>query len=170
MWIERAMTVMRWITRLSAYLGGGVLLVCVAVTVTDVVKRNFLGSSVLGAVELTQLCVMWAAFLTIPLGFAFGSHISVDVFVAMGSERVQTLLMAANMLVAALVMAGFLYWGGAQALHSLMTRELTLTLGLPVWLYWLPIVYGTALSVLAAAVSMLAALAGRHPGIAGRGA
>lgn len=138
------------LARGSAYAGALALLGCVAVTVVDVVKRNFLQSSVFGSVELVQLGVLWGAFLTIPLGFAFGSHISVDVFVGALKDGARRVIGALNMLASALVMLACLWWGGASALHAIATHEVTLTAGVPMWLYWLPLVFGTALSALAA--------------------
>ncbi len=161
--LERTALAIKAITRASAYAGAVALLGCVAVTVVDVVKRNFLGSSVFGAVEYVQLGIMWGAFLTIPLGFAHGDHIAVDVFVARTRDAVKTALRAFNMLLAVLVLAACLYWGGEQAMHALTTRDLTLTAGLPMWLFWLPVLYGIGLSALAALVVMAQALAALRP-------
>lgn len=171
MWSDRILGVVRSIARLSAYLGGVALLICVAITVIDVIMRNFFASSVLGSVELTQLCVMWAAFLTIPLGFAYGNHISVDVFVERAPRPVQRVMSTVNMLIAAIVLACYLYWGGAQALHAFMTREITLTLGIPISIYWLPIIFGTSLSLLSAlAATAHVVVRGTSPSAWGRDA
>ena len=150
MWLTNGLGALRTITKYSAYLGAVCLLICVAVTVSDVVLRNFFTASILGSVEITQLMIMWAAFLTIPLGFAHRTHISVDVFVRAASYKTQRRIAAVNMLFAALVMAGYFYWGGAQALHAFINNEITLTVGIPVWFYWAPILFGTGLSVICA--------------------
>ena len=160
MLLERLESGVRLVARGSAYGGALALVGCVAVTVLDVVLRNFFGTSVFGAVEYVQLGVMWAAFLTIPLGFAYGDHIAVDVFVTRAGDGTKRVLKATNMLVAALAMAACLWWGGAQALHALVTRDITLTAGIPLWLFWVPILFGMGLAVVAALVVALRAAAG----------
>jgi len=166
--LERVHGAVKALARWSAYGGAAALLACVAVTVVDVTMRNFLQSSVFGSVEIVQLGIMWAAFLTIPLGFARGDHIAVDVFVAQARTSVRDGLRAVHMLFTALAMAACLWWGGAQALHSLLMHEVTLTAGLPMWLYWVPILYGTALSVAAALINALQAASRLKPRHAAR--
>ncbi|MCB1394483.1 MAG: TRAP transporter small permease [Rhodobacter sp.] len=164
MLLEKLDRAMKRMTRLLAYGGAVALLGCVAVTVVDVTKRNFFASSVFGAVEWVQLGIIWAAFLTIPLGFAHGSHIAVDVFLARARLGVRRIVDVANMLAAFLALGACLWWGFEQARHSFATNELTLTAGLPLWLFWLPIMVGTALSALSALVVALIKLAGTTPG------
>lgn len=158
--LDRAM---KRATRLLAYGGATALLGCVAVTVVDVAKRNFLATSVFGAVEWVQLGIIWAAFLTIPLGFAHGSHIAVDVFVSRLRNGTRRFLGTINMLAAFLALFACLWWGFEQARHAFENNELTLTAGVPLWLFWLPILVGTALAALSALVAALIKLSGIDP-------
>lgn len=155
--LDRAM---KRTTRGLAYGGAAALLGCVAVTVVDVTLRNFFARSVFGAVEWVQLGVIWAAFLTIPLGFAHGSHIAVDVFVARARRHLRRGIDLVNLLAAVLALSACLWWGLEQARHALATSERTLTAGIPLWLFWLPILVGTGLSALSALAAILVKLAG----------
>jgi hypothetical protein len=50
-------------------------------------------------------------------------------------------------------MALYAWWGGQQALHQIAAGERTLTIGVPIFWYWLPLLYGTSLSVVCALVA-----------------
>lgn len=145
-WHNRALGQLRRVTHLSAYLGSTALLACVAITVSDVVLRNFFAGTIRGALEITQLCIMWAAFLTIPLGFAHGNHISVEVVLSALPRNIKGLMQGLFTLIGAAVLLAYLWWGGAQAVEAFERHELTSTIGIPIWLYWVPVLFGMALS------------------------
>lgn len=160
MWYVKLLGLLRAICRMSAYAGALVLLACVAMTVVNVVMRNFLASSILGSVELTELAVVWAAFLTIPLCFAYGTHISVDFVTTNLGDRVQLTLRAIGTIVAGAVMLGYAWWGGQQAIEQIRSGQSTTTLGLGMAWFWIPVVYGTVLSLVASVLAVVNIIAG----------
>lgn len=160
MWYVKSLEFLRKVCRYSAYAGALALLGCVAMTVVDVTMRNFFSSAILGSVELTQLLVMWSAFLTIPLCFAYANHISVDFFVMGLGEKAQSVLQAVGTVLAALVMAGYAWWAGEQAMLQITAGEKTLTLGIPIGWFWLPLIFGTVLSLVCAVAVFVNMFAG----------
>jgi TRAP-type C4-dicarboxylate transport system permease small subunit len=139
----------------SAFAAAFALLICVALTVVDIVLRNYFASGITGMVELTQLAVIWAAFLTIPLGFVLDDHISVDLLANALKPQLRLYLRVFAAFTGAVVMAVYAWWGGQQALHQIMSGERTLTIGVPIFWYWLPLIYGTWLSVACALVACI---------------
>lgn len=151
----------RRLAQWSAMLAAAILMVCVGLTVFDIVLRNWFASGLTGMVELTQLAVIWSAFLTIPFGFAYETHISVDLMERAIKPRLWHMLRTFAALAGAIVMALYAWWGSKQALHQIGAGERTLTLGVPIDLYWIPVIYGTVFSVVAAVTRFLSLFTGR---------
>ena len=66
---------------LSAALGSAAaiaLFAMMALTFADVFSRKFLGNSVNGAVELTELCMLVMIFTALPLASSAGEHVVFD--------------------------------------------------------------------------------------------
>lgn len=139
----------------SAYTGAAVLLLCAAVTVVDIVLRNFFASGVPGIVDLTQLAVIWGAFLTIPMGFAQGSHISVDLLTASFGPLSQRVVTASGLILGAIVMAGCAWWGWQQTAQQVGYGDRSMTIGIPILWFWLPLLFGCTLSILCVVAAVL---------------
>ena len=71
---------------LAALIGGGFLLVAVAVTSASVIRGVF-GRPILGDSEIVEMCLGVAVALFLPYGEMKGSHVIVDVFTARMPER-----------------------------------------------------------------------------------
>lgn len=142
------------IAGISSIAGAAIMLLCAALTVVDIVMRNFFHGGILGMVDLTQLAMMWGAFLTIPLGFADNSHISVDLL----ADRLSAPFAKAVNIVAALCAVFVLYfcirWGWAEAARQVGYGDSSMTIGIPVIWYWIPLIYGCSLSAVCALASM----------------
>lgn len=150
----------RKLAEISAMLAAAVLMICVSITVFDIIMRNYFQGGITGVVEITQLAVIWAAFLTIPLGFAYENHIYVDLVTGGLRPRVRQFLRGIAVIAGAVVMAFYAWYGGHQALQQIFSAERTLTLGIPLSLFWTPILYGTSFSVVCAVTAYLALLTG----------
>ena len=140
----------------SSIAGAAIMLLYAVLTGVDIVMRNFFHGGILGMVDLTQLAMVWAAALTIPLGFADNSHISVDLVAA---NLPAPLTKAVNIL-AALCAVFVLYfcirWGWAEAARQIGYGDSSMTIGIPVIWYWVPLIFGFALSAVCALTSMTA--------------
>lgn len=106
------------------------------------------GLGIVGVVDLVQLCVMTAAWLSIPWAFATGGHVTVDLLherlPAAAREGLGALAAGAACVFLAFALRFCL--GQAQAVASWGDRSATLQIPL-VW-YWSPLLFGLALSVL----------------------
>jgi TRAP-type C4-dicarboxylate transport system permease small subunit len=139
----------------SSFLGAAVMLACALLTVFDVILRNFFKSGLLGMVDLTQLAMVWAAFLTIPLAFATDSHIAVDIFVSRIGASVMRFLKLFAVVAAVFVLAFCVWWGWVEASRQIGYGDRSMTIGIPAIWYWIPLILGCSLSALCAVTSLI---------------
>ena len=140
---------------------GGVLLLMLAVAalIVDIATRKSIGFSILGMVDLNQLAQMACVFLVLPLAFLRESHVTVDFVTDRLPARARAAIEALSALLGAALLGAILWFSIGQALIQIRQGDVSQTLGIPMQWYWLPLVLGLALSVLA--VLLVAARAGR---------
>lgn len=147
------------VCRLGAYLGIGALTIAILIVVVDVVWRRIGDQALIGAVDLTQLCVMAAAFLSIPYAFARRAHVVVDLLASRlppgGRRALDALGAAASVALLALV----LHLGWGRAMEQFRYGDVSQDLAIPMIWYWGFVLVGMALSVLAALGQFLRRLA-----------
>lgn len=155
------------VTRWCAWTGMAFLLGAMAITAADIALRKIDGQGIFGAVDLVQLMIMGAAYLSIPHGFMTRSHVSVSVVVDHFSRRGAAL---SNVL-AAVLATGFMFaiawFGYEQAAMQAEYGDVSLTLGLPKTYYWTPLLVGSSLSAL---VCVHLALQAAFEAVSGRSA
>jgi TRAP-type C4-dicarboxylate transport system permease small subunit len=138
--------------RVFASVGVLMLVVTMLVTVADVVLRRTAQIAVAGTVDITQLFVMAAVFTAIPFAFFNDSHVVIE----LATERLRPRTVAVFKAVAALaalvfLAAAFRYgWDAAMQQHGYGDRSQTI--GIPILFYWIPLLAGFILSVVAAAL------------------
>ncbi|WP_415401521.1 TRAP transporter small permease [Tateyamaria sp. SN3-11] len=162
--------VVKWLSRMSAVIGGLVLLVLVVLTTLSIIGRElsklghamsdgWLGGLILasgideinGSYELTEAGVAFAIFAFFPVCQFYGNHATVDVFTSALPRRALAWLCAFWEIVLALVIVFIslrLYDG---MLRYLGNGETTLFLQFPVW-------WSYAASVGAAIIASLTAV------------
>lgn len=153
--IDRAARAVEGITRLAAYVGIGALLVAIGLVVVDVVWRRIGDQSLIGAVDLTQLCVMAAAFLSIPHAFSRGAHVVVDLFAAVFPAWLARCLDAAAAALSFALLALILYLSWGRAMEQMRYGDVSQDLAIPMIWYWGFVLVGCALSLLATLVAFL---------------
>jgi TRAP-type C4-dicarboxylate transport system permease small subunit len=135
-------------------IAGGLLACAVALmVVVSVIGRRF-SMPIQGDVELTQFGIALAIALCLPWAQLHGSNIIVDFFTNKAAERTQQRLDAFGALLLAL-MVGVLAWrtaAGALAVHE--AGEMTMILGLPMWIAYAVLAPGFALTALIALVQI----------------
>ena len=131
-----------------AWLGIAMLCVAVLVTVVDVLGRKLLGFSIEGTVEITQLMVMCAAFTAIPYAFTSRSHVAISLFIDKLPFFWRRLSDLAMFMLAAGFMVAVAYFGALKGLQEWEYGDVTLTLGIPKIYFWVPLVFGSAMSTL----------------------
>ena len=152
------------IARWSAYAGMALLCGAMLVQIADIATRRTLGFSILGSIDLTQLGVMGCVFLSMPLAFLRGTHVGVEFL----TDRLPAPLLRAVKLGSGLIGAAFMlalaWYGLLQAQIALAQGDKSVTLGIPMILYWAPLLAGTLAS---AATALIAALGALRRGEAG---
>lgn len=137
-------------TRLFAGVGVAALAVAIGLVVVDVVWRRIGSQSLIGAVDLTQLCVMAAAFLSIPYAFMRGAHVTVDLFASRFGPRLTRALDAMGAALSAGLVGFLLYLSWGRAMEQLRYGDVSQDLAIPMIAYWGFVLLGFALSALAA--------------------
>ncbi len=135
-------------TRWCAWLGVCLLVLCAVLNVGDIATRRIVNLNIAGMVDVTQLLVMACAFLCIPYTFAREAHIDVDFVVNQFTARVKAALMALWNLCGAGFMAIVTWYAGNAALQAQANGDTSNTIGIPLTWYWLPLLFGCALSAL----------------------
>ena len=143
-------------TRWCAWLGVCLLVLCAVLNVGDISTRRLLSLNISGMVDVTQLLVMACAFLCIPYTFAREAHIDVDFVVNRFAARIKAALMALWNLCGAGFMAVVTWYAGNAAWQAQTNGDTSNTIGIPMTWYWLPLLFGCALSVLVCTLLCLA--------------
>lgn len=151
--VDRAVEGLAWLA-LAAVMAAALL------TGADVVMRHLAGGGLHGLIDLVQLCMMYAVFLSIAYGFARQSHVAVTVLTEAMSARTNLVLTAVWWLVGAGLLAILSYAAFLQARMVVGYGDVSQNMRISMFWYWLPVVIGLALSVLASLWSSLQAIKG----------
>ena len=150
---------MQWLetfTRRCAYVGVSLLLLCAVLNVGDIATRRLTTLNLTGMVDITQLMVMACVFMCIPYTFMREAHIDVDVITTHLPPRINSALLGVWSLAGALFMAAVTWYAGVAALQAHVNNDQSTTIGIPLVWYWVPLLFGCVLSVLACASLVLA--------------
>jgi TRAP-type C4-dicarboxylate transport system permease small subunit len=118
------------------------------VTVADVVLRSLFKYPIFGTFDLVELFLVTLIFLGLPETFRREDHVVVDLVDHMAPARVVTLLRVLAALLAVGLLTLMLWHSVAPARDTYVFGDRTLDLGIPRYLHWIPILFGTAAAVL----------------------
>ncbi len=141
-WIERFV---RWLTALSA-----AALVCMVIlTVADVLRSNFLHRPIVGTFDLVQALLVFIVFLGIPQIFFVEGNITVDVIDHIAGKRVVAALRVLGGILSFTYLA--LLWSHmfTPALDTLKFGDVTSDLAMPVFVMWVPVLFGLPIALIA---------------------
>lgn len=133
---------------ICAVVGGIVLIAMALMTVVSVIGRAWFASPILGDVELVQLGMAVCVATFLPYTQFRRSNIIVDFFTTRASLKTQTRMDGLGTLFYTLVMAMIawrVYVGGVWSRES---EETSMLMALPIWLAYMLMVPGLALSAL----------------------
>ncbi|WP_020592980.1 TRAP transporter small permease [Kiloniella laminariae] len=148
--IEQSHKILGCVTKYTAGLAMLFLLGAMLVTTADVILRKLDGAGIYGTIDLIQLMVLSAAYLSIPQTFMSGSHVAVSIITDRLSQRPAALFQLIGALLSCCFMFAIVIFSFAQAKMQHEYGDISMTLGLPMIYYWVPLVIGSALSVLVA--------------------
>ena len=125
------MRLLSWLAKLCAIIAGLLLTVITLITCYNLIMRNFVGDSMVGAFELTAVSTGAAIALFMPLAQARQGHIIVDFFTTGLSDKVNGMLDRLGAVMLGLVFV-FLAWrvtiGGINAYNA---GSQTMLMGFP---------------------------------------
>lgn len=135
--------VARWLS-LAASL---CLIVMMGVTVLDVLGRHLFNSPIFGTLDIVELSLVATIFIAIPATFLNDEHIVVDLVDQFAGPTTIRWLKRLGVIVT-LIVLGVLLWNmRTPFLDKLDWGETTLELSWPRWWHWVPILFGTAISI-----------------------
>lgn len=123
-------------------------------TVADVLLRAALNRPIRGTLEIVELLLACTFFLALPASFLQDQHVVVDVVDGIARRWVPLLRRLAGML-GVLLMAAMAWQGWIAAKDTLVFKDVTSDLSLPVIWYWIPVLAGMIGSALAAAAMLV---------------
>ena len=167
MMIETINKALFQITKYVAWLGMAFLLGAMFITSTDVVLRKVDSAGIYGTIDLIQLMIISAAYLAIPHAFMNRSHVAVSIAADLFSRRGLALCNLIAAILACVFMIAIAWNGYSQARTQYQYGDISITLGLPMIYYWVPLLFGAGLSAL---VTLHMAIESIYTIITGRGA
>lgn len=126
-----------------------------AVLMVDISTRKTLGFSILGTIDLIQLAQVACVFLVLPLVFLRESHIAVDFIADKLPPKLHALVEIASALLGIALLAAILWYSWEQAAIQMRQGDRSVTLGIPMLFYWIPLLGGTLLAILASVFVLL---------------
>ena len=133
----------------SGFAGAGItlLMLMTLVLMADISTRKTLNFAILGTIDLTQLAVMLAVFLALPLAFLHESNVDVDFFTSRLPPRALASLKCAVTLLWTALLIAIAWYSFEQAQIQYAQGDKSMTLGIPMLVYWAPVLFGTTLSI-----------------------
>ncbi len=142
---DRADRGARWL----AAAGIALLMLMTLVLMADISTRRTLNFAILGTIDLTQLAVMLAVFFALPLTFLHEANVNVDFFTNRLPPRALAALNCVVTLLSAALLIAIAWFSLVQARIQFAQGDKSMTLGIPMLVYWAPMLFGTTLSILA---------------------
>ena len=137
------------------WIAAAALAAMMLLTVTDVVLRAVFDRPIRGTLEIVELLLACTFFLALPASFLRGEHIVVDIVDNMAvARRWVPLLKRLAGLLGVLLMAVMAWQGWIAARDTLVFKDVTSDLSLPVIWYWIPVLAGMIGGCLAAAAML----------------
>jgi TRAP-type C4-dicarboxylate transport system permease small subunit len=156
-------------TRLVAGIGFLALLAMVGVALADIILRlisrlpgaplaKLIPVAVPGVVDLVELTLVTVAHLSVAVTFLLGTHVTVDVVANMLPAGLRRVTRRLGWALSFAFMALCFLQALEQARGRFSDGVVSATISLPMWWFWVPVVFGTGL----AALACLAHLMGRR--------
>ncbi len=132
------------------FVAAGALVFMLLVTTGSVFSRQLFGRELFGVVDLMELALTVCIYAALPGVFLRNENVTVDIIDNLVSRRVQLALRLFGLLLAFAVLTVALSQMMAPALDKFRAGETTMTLNLPRYWHWIPIVVGFGFGALAA--------------------
>ncbi|RED45762.1 TRAP transporter small permease [Aestuariispira insulae] len=134
------------ITRAVAWIGMLFLLGAMFVTTADIILRKINTEGIFGTIDLVQLMIVAAAYLSIPHAFMTKSHVAVTILSDRMPARLAALTGLVGMGLSCAFMFSIAWFGYDQAAMQHEYGDISQTLGVPLIYYWIPLLFGAGLA------------------------
>lgn len=145
-----ALTFIESLAAAMAITGVGMLAVAIGLVVVDIIWRRLMGGAVIGVIDLSQLCVMAAAFWSIPYAFTKQAHVAVDFLPTDHSPRLRIAVALLAVVLGVGLLGLLLGLGFGRAMDAWRSGDISEDLGIPMVSYWFFLISGLAMAIIAA--------------------
>ena len=155
-----------WRGRLAmacGYISAAAVAGMMLITVVDVLLRAVFNYPVRGTLEIVELFLAATFFLALPATFLRDEHIVVDMIDRKVGVRGVDRLKRVSALVSVVLLAVLAWHGWIAAQDTLVFNDVTSDLSIPKIYYWIPLLVGLVVSLVAAASMMISPPAARSP-------
>lgn len=128
------------------------------ISVIDVALRSLAGLPIFGTFDLVELFLVTSIFLALPETFRREEHVIVNVIDHVAPAWLTSVLRVLAMIAAVVFLAAILWNSLTPAYDTYRFGDQTLDLSIPRYIHWLPILAGTAVSILIGFLVLLRAL------------
>ncbi|MEC7763520.1 MAG: TRAP transporter small permease [Pseudomonadota bacterium] len=136
------------LNRLLVLLAAVALFVVIAITLFDIVLALVTGRPYSGVYDIVQAFLAASVFLAMPIVFRGETNIQVNLIDGLLGPKAR----AVNLFIARLATLAFMIiigWSEIQPFRdTILFGDILYETGLKVWIIWIPILIGTALSIL----------------------
>lgn len=141
------------------------LVAMMMVTVVDVTLRWLFNSPVAGTFDLVELLMVATIFLAVPATYLREEHIVIDVIDHVAPRRLVNILRWIGTVLTLIYLAVMGWQMIEPARDKIDFGDVTLDLGIPKYIHWIPILLGTFFSAIAVAAILWRDMrASRGPG------
>ena len=127
------------------------LIVMMMVTVADVVLRSLFNIPVFGTFDIVELMMVATIFLAVPATYLREEHIVIDVIDHVAPKRLVDVLRWIGGVLTFVYLAVMGWRMIEPARDKIDFGDVTLDLGIPKYIHWIPILLGTFCSAIAVA-------------------
>lgn len=138
------------LTAAMAITGVGMLAVAIGLVVVDIIWRRLMGGAVVGVIDLSQLCVMAAAFWSIPYAFTRQAHVAVDFLPTDHAPGLRIVVALLAVVLGVGLLGLLLGLGFGRAMDAWRNQDISEDLGIPMVSYWFFLISGLAMAIVAA--------------------
>ena len=132
-----------------AFFGVCVLGLATLALMADIALRRTIDVSITGIVDITQLAQMFCIALVLPMAFLREGHVGVDFITDPLPPYALLILKGCVHVLSGVFLAAIGWYSFKQAGTQIVQGDQSQTLGLPIALYWAPLLVGTVLAALA---------------------
>ena len=151
----------RMLVRLSAWIAGIGIAVLMLPTVVDVTHRKIFGPSLPGMLEISEVGLVFVAYLAMASALASGTHISTPVLTSLLPNRIASTLRLAGKLIVWFVLVMMTLGSGLIAFESFLVGEFRFGLiQMPIWPAKVAVAIGLLMMLIEISIQIWAALLG----------